>query len=176
MRNNPPWSSYVDVLRDCVVNFSSNGEFLVDLSEYIKASIHTDSKRSCGALFLKEVSQLKLSVNKQPTVPMRVCIAIIKAQLSCRAIKVDSGICQQLTRSHVKSLAGTKLASKTLRIEKMMGDARVIVKDAGLNPRVADVIKILGGFDVRLVNFVLGLGKDSVDRKNWPNTLAIGKD
>ena len=176
VRNNPPWKSYVDVIKECVVNFSSNGVLISDLAQYVKVSLHADAKRSCGSVFLKEVAALKCS--PQPgvvIVPMRVCIALIKANLSCPRIKVDSGLCLWITKGMVKSMTGHSRVQKTKRIETMMDDARKITESVKLSLTSVDVIKLLGLFDVRLVCWVLGIGNESPDKKAWGSAFAIGE-
>ena len=176
--NNPPFAGYID----SVVSYTSelhgggNASLLVDLSNYMKASTSDASKRHCGGLFLSLLGNTKTlghhALLQSPKLPF-VRTAILKSQLTCTAIKIDGGICQMWQRSHVGKVLGSKRAQDAQLAEKLMSEARLF---ACRYVGEALACKLVGVFDVRLVTFLAGLGRDTSDKKDWPSMGHIAED
>ena len=78
-----------------------------------------------------------------------------------------------IMKNHLRAMVGTTKAPKTLHIEMMINESKIMADKLWLE--TAKKAKLCGNFGVRLVLYVCGLGRDSADKKDWGSIQEIGE-
>ena len=146
------------------------GTLLHDISGYVKGTVRdATSIRLCGGAFIKEVTGLKIG----KTVLPHVCTAVMVAQLTCPAIKVVNGVCGLIPAMYLKKLVSSSRADKTLHAEMLIKEAKKLI--VGIAIDNARKVKLVGTFAARLVVHIMGIGRDSHDKKDWESMKEISE-
>lgn len=133
------------------------GTLVHELADYAKAFSGGGKApaRIIGGEFLSKL--IAISFGPGPQFPY-VKTAVLEAQLASPANKTQNGQCKLIQVGALSELSTKKNREQVVSAEDRMTEARKLVKALGLS--TSDRIRFVGLYDVRLILFILGKGKD----------------
>lgn len=126
-----------------------HGTFVADLQAF--HTVYVPSGRVIPSATFGSLADLKLGPDE--LCPHFAC-AVLKAQASCPATKVDSRVCRFISMTDISGLQYGKKKQLMLEAERALQMGREVTKRANVDATIA--VKTLGKLDCMMARFVLG--------------------